>query len=340
MSQLDAATVVRRLGLGDDHRAWLEELEAAGPPTPPPVLPAPGEISVLFERLGIAHADAADLIRAWPSSDRTPEVWWLLERCHRCIVADLGQTSDLPSWPVLPRSLGALGRFFYAYVFLAAIPDARRWHQQHNIPDDVSWATLADLGRHLAVYRRVYREGGLDAPLWLRHHFRGALYHLGRLQFCRSRVPYEPAMLERLAVPSRHGDPALDLHIPEQGPLMSAACDHSLQWAGDFFPRHFPAERYRVVICTSWLLDDQLASYLEPDSNIVRFQRRFSLLPSSVDGDADVLMFVFRRAVPVLDELPQRTSLQRAVVSHLRAGHHWKVRTGWLDLGLRRLADG
>jgi hypothetical protein len=49
------------------------------------------------------------------------------------------------------------------------------------------------------------------------------------------------------------------------------------------------------------------------------------------------LMFVFRRAATSLNaaslnELPQRTSLERAVVGHLEGGHHWKVRTGWLDL--------
>jgi GNAT-like C-terminal domain/N-acyltransferase N-terminal domain len=333
MPQLDVATVHRRLGLGDDHRAWLDELEAAGPPTPPAALPSPDDVSLLLERLGIARADAADLIGAWPSPDRTPEVWWLLERCHRRIVGDLGQTSALAPWPSLPRSLGALGRLFYAYVFLAAVPDIRRWHRQRAIPDDVSWATLTDLGRHLAVYRRIHGESGLDYPVWLRSHFRGALYQLGRLQFCRSQIPYEPAVLERLAARFRHGDPVLDLHIPEAGPLTPAACDRSLRWARDFFPRYFPAERYGVAICTSWLLDDQLAAYLKPTSNIVRFQRRFSLLPGDVgDGDDDVLMFVFRRVAPALDELPQRTSLERAVVGHLHAGHHWKVRTGWLDL--------
>jgi hypothetical protein len=333
MPQLDVAAVRHRLGLGDDHRSWLEELAAAGPLTPPTVLPGPAAAAFLLKRLGVSPADAADLTRAWPSPDRTPEVWWLLARCHRRIVGDLGQTSALAPWPSLPRSLGALGRLFYAYVFLAAVPDVRRWHRQRSIPDDVSWATLADLGRHLAVYRRVHGEGGLEQPSWLRAHFRGALYQLGRLQFCRSQIPYEPAVLERLKVGFRHGDPALDLHIPEEGPLTPEACDRSLGWARDFFPRHLPAERYRVAICTSWLLDEQLTAYLKPTSNIVRFQRRFNLLPGDAgDGDDDVLMFVFRRAAPALDELPQRTSLERAVVAHLSAGHHWKVRTGWLDL--------
>jgi hypothetical protein len=139
-------------------------------------------------------------------------------------------------------------------------------------------------------------------------------------------------MLKRLSVPFRDGNPALDVHIPEAGPLTPATCDRSLQWAQDFFPVHFPTERYKVAICTSWLLDDQLANYLEPDSNIIRFQRRFRLLPGGGNGDEDMLMFVFRRAAPVLDELPQRTSLERAVVRHLEGGHHWKVRTGWLEL--------
>ena len=79
MPQLDAATVGQRLGLGDDHRAWLKELEAAGPSAPPPALPRSDDLALLFERLAISRLDAADLTKAWPSPDRTPEVWWLLE---------------------------------------------------------------------------------------------------------------------------------------------------------------------------------------------------------------------------------------------------------------------
>jgi hypothetical protein len=30
--------------------------------------------------------------------------------------------------------------------------------------------------------------------------------------------------------------------------------------------------------------------------------------------------------------LPQRTTLERAIVGHLRAGEHWRNRTGWLAL--------
>jgi GNAT domain-containint protein/N-acyltransferase family protein len=333
MPRLEAAAVRRRLGLGEDHRAFLEELAAAGPPAAPATLPGAAELPPLLCRLGVADQDTAELTRALPSPDRTPEVWWLLERCHRRVVADLGGISPVPRWPPLPRHLGALGRLFYAYVFLAAVPDVRGWHRRRGIPDDVSWATLADLGRHLAVVRRLHGEPGADPPMWLRNHFRGALYQLGRLQFCRARVWYEQAALDRLGVGFRHADPALELHIPEEGPLAPDACDDALRRARGFFPRYFPDERYQVVICTSWLLDDQLGAYLRPESNIMRFQRRFRVLPGGdTDGDEDILRFVFRRAAPALHELPRRTSLERAVVEHLRAGRHWKVRAGWLEL--------
>jgi hypothetical protein len=32
-----------------------------------------------------------------------------------------------------------------------------------------------------------------------------------------------------------------------------------------------------------------------------------------------------------LDDLPQRTTLERAIVAHLRAGGHWRARTGWFE---------
>jgi hypothetical protein len=33
-----------------------------------------------------------------------------------------------------------------------------------------------------------------------------------------------------------------------------------------------------------------------------------------------------------IDALPRDTRLQRAVVDHLRAGKHWRLRTGWFEL--------
>ncbi|WP_428833992.1 hypothetical protein [Microbispora maris] len=44
---------------------------------------------------------------------------------------------------------------------------------------------------------------------------------------------------------------------------------------GDFFPRRFPEEKPLVMVCRSWLLDEQPAECLPEDSDIVRFQSPF-----------------------------------------------------------------
>ena len=253
-----------------------------------------------MEELGLDDPDAAAVEAAsFPAERVEPYVSILRER--------MGDYEQLEPWPVVEP-------LFYPRVFLAALPHVRAYHAVRGIPDGVARATLADLGRVMRIYREANGAPGLDEQNWLTLHWRGALFELGRLQF------------------ERRGGGDLGLHIPGGAPLDPAAVDASLGQARPFFDRHFPEERHRTATCTSWLLDPQLAEALPPDSNIVGFQRRFELLGVPQPGDEDVFKFVFRRDDPPLDELPQRTTLERALVSHLRAGGHWRVRTGRLRI--------
>jgi hypothetical protein len=338
---LNAAEVGARLGLGDDFSSWLEELELIGPPPSPVSLPDKHEVGDLFSYLGVSAMDAAAIIDAWPQPAQVPEEWWLLQRCYQQLVTRIGEPYSSPQlrWKPFPQHLGTFGRLFYIYVFLAVLPAIRQWHRERDIPDDISWTTLADLGEHIAIHRRIFGVTGLDVPQWITLHFTGKIYRLGRLQFERyqfsPRYPINSDSKDRdaPAVLPSPGDPALSVHIPESGGSFSPdACSESFAWARSFFARYFPEEPYRFARCSSWLLDPHLASYLPPTSNIISFQRRFHLLEGGVNDDQSVIRFVFRRAAPSLDELPQRTTLERAVVSHLLAGGHWQFRAGWFVL--------
>ncbi len=325
---MDAVTT--RLGLAAEDHAWLAEL-ASLDPGDGPTLPDDPVAERRLTRLGLAAADLAGMLSARPGPDTHPDLWWLLARAHRQLVAGLGGGGPMVPWRPLPESLGPAGDFLFCWVFLAALDPVRDYHRGLGIPDPVSWATLADLGQQLAVSRLVLGRGGLAVPNWLTLHFRGSIYALGRLQF--QRVP-EPVV---------DGQPALSVHIPATGPMTPQACDESFAAARPFFDRYYPGERYRHAICHSWLLDEQLADYLPADSNIVRFQRRFRPIAPEPDdgpagaGDQAILEFVFRRrrgplTTEELDRLPQRTTLERAVVAHLRAGRHWRVASGWCPL--------
>lgn len=280
-------------------------------------------------RLGVVSPDLEAVVAAEPDPRRTPELWSLLEQCAERLRERIGRWEEpWGTWPEVAAGLGPEARCFWIYAYLAVLPDIRRWHRQRGVPDDISWATLADLGRHTARCRRRRGRTGLDcmdSVRWLRLHFSGALYALGRLQFNMYRLPngiggFAP------------GDAALGTHIPEAGPLTPEACEESLAWARTFFARHFPEHTYRVATCSSWLLDDQLAEYLAPTSNIMRFQRRFELRPGGVERDEDIFWFVFHRPPSAIDELQPRTTLERAIVAHVRAGRHWRVGTGSLRL--------
>ena len=65
------------------------------------------------------------------------------------------------------------------YAYLALVDVVTAYHRDHGIADAVSWVTLADLGRNLAVDRRMRGEGWPVMQSWLTLHARGGLYELG-----------------------------------------------------------------------------------------------------------------------------------------------------------------
>jgi hypothetical protein len=348
MLSAEGQRVRQDLRLGGEHAAWLDqldELEAAGDrgqAGQAGLPPAPDRVGGTLARLGVADDDAAAIIATRPELDRSPSLRWLLRRCVSLIADRMGD-AGAPSVPLpqLPAALGAAGRCFPAHLFLAAMPATLAWHRRQGIPPETSWATFADLGRHMAIYRTTHGMAGVDEPWWLMLHLQGLIYELGRLQYNLLRLGagssspgawYDRSQAGRLGIGFRPGDDGLGVHIPQAGPLTPASCDESMAAARPFFDRHFPSPTRRIAICESWLLDDQLSHYLPAGSNIVQFQRRFTLTPTWSSGDKDITQFVFRRSEGDLAGVPQGTVLERAVVTHLRAGRHWRLRCGWVRL--------
>ncbi|CAG7618221.1 acyltransferase domain-containing protein [Actinacidiphila bryophytorum] len=311
--RVDLDDIAARLGVPAEEVERVHRLAGDHPSAP---LPAKADAPAILERLAVRPDDAAEIMAGWPDPGSplwTAELRWLLDRSTALVRADLGGHLWLSPGPELPRERGPAWQHLYVYAYLALTGVVTGYHRDHGVAEDVTWATLADLGRNLAIDRRMDREGWPVMQSWLTLHARGGLYELGRLQFQR-------------------GGDTLDLHIPEAGPMTPAAVTASLDEARGFFPRHFPEEQYTEFACGSWLLDPQLLEYLPADSNIVRFQQRFELEPyeepEGLDADVEVLRFAFRSLSTPLDRLPRGTVLQRAVADHLKAGGHWQWRRG------------
>ena len=186
----------------------------------------------------------------------------------------------------------------------ARLPEVRARHATLGLTDEESWATLRDVFRA----HEVRGEEPFADVEWIEVVWSGRLAELGRLQF------------------ESRPDARLAVHIPETGPLAPAACDGSFARAREVFPH------YDVASCHSWVLDPALADVLSPGSNIVRFQRRFTLTDEGEDGNADVLRFVFHTLDPDLDKLEPTTTLERALLQRMHEGAQWRVPTGVTSL--------
>lgn len=325
------------LAMDETSEAQLAHLQDIGPPGFEVVLPTAEEAAIELLRLAVPHEDIDAVTACIPAVRQSAPLWWLLERCVHSLVQCIGSVQAPPRFPAFADRELALHRYFPILVFLVVLPRTRQHHRDHGVPQEISWHTLTDLGRHVAIHRRFHGTGGLRGPQWLFHHFRGMLYQLGRLQFQPGRLnDKQGEALTTAGLPYAPGDPCLYVHIPDFfGPLSPAACDAAFAQAKEFFARHYPQERYDVAVCGSWLLDDQLGEYLPPDSNIVRFQRRFTLAYASEgsdESDENIVRFVYGRDSFQLAELPRRTSLERAITDHLKAGRHWRSGTGFLLL--------
>ncbi|MBK5248512.1 MAG: DUF5596 domain-containing protein [Actinomycetales bacterium] len=271
------------------------------------------DLSEQLLRLGFRDEDARDALVAATTVLASPAQRQRVETLVPRLVAGIGDVT-------LERTANpwdddaARGEHLGAGVLpllamLATVPEVRAFHRSRGIGNEVSWKSLSDLGQQVRVHRLTYGTFGLHTHAWLTNAWFGGLYWLGRLQY---------------TVRPGGGGFVLSCHIPRTGPLPPGSVDESFATAATFFAEHFPDLPAAALHCASWLLDPQLADVLPATSNMVSFQRRWELYGEPHVGDEDVLFFVFARRGPVdLEALPRATSLERAVVDHLRHGGHW-----------------
>lgn len=241
------------------------------------------------------------------------------------------------SWPSLAdrvdtAAADAVRRWGWVLVYAAALPGLLRWHADHGLDPATSEQTVADVGAQVAAHRRITGGGGLADQEWLVLHATGRLVRVGRLQVAVGRAG--PALAVAAGVPVGTG--LLDLHVPATGGAMTPdACERSLAAAPGVVARLHPGLEPALITCTSWLLDDRLATVLPADSNIRAFAGRFTLLTRTAreEPDADIRRFLFSSPSGTdARDLPRDSSLRRAVADRMAAGEHWWTRSGWARL--------
>ena len=194
-------------------------------------------------------------------------------------------------------------------------------YEKRGIGEDVFLATMAFMARFSA--EAAARRGRVEWTWgrWFPRQLALKEFRLGSLEY---------EMTEGAAfggAPAGGEVKRIFLHIPADADLADGAVDASLAEARAFFSKYFPEFAAAEYVCESWMLSPALLTIKPRTSRVRRLCERFSIVFWEEDSPA-FRDWIFPMAVTApAEELPEETSLQRAVKKHLLAGG----KVGWAE---------
>jgi len=117
----------------------------------------------------------------------------------------------------------------------------------------------------------------------------------------------------------KRGDKILKVHIPPNGALTKDIVRESYLRAKQIYSEYFEDFAYDAFVCHSWMLSIELRDILKPTSNIIQFQNDYLHYPIRAKG-TDVFNFVFKLKFTTYEDMPEETSLQRAIKQKYLSG--------------------
>ena len=223
-----------------------------------------------------------------------------------------------PAWQVIAAQLPAWQEdngMAQLAVMLSAVSRTEEYYQQNGIPEDIFFSTMDCFRRFLEETHARTGQWAFDRGFWTWRQTGGLLFRLGTLEFeCRRAGPGPlPQGLEADA-------PVLGVHIPSDAVLGREELDEAYDMALQILSWESLClfGRPEAVICNSWLLAPALAGLLPEGSGIRCFAGDYRCF--AVDEEnREFYMWLFD-GCGVLEDLPERTSLQRAVKARLATG--------------------
>ena len=204
------------------------------------------------------------------------------------------------------------------FSILCRMPDAVKYMRSRGITDEmIKDSILTSFSNGLKKTDDGFFFDTLKLYSWTQLYIDGKLLRIGVLNFeLRDRVKEDCG--GRLSP----DDAVINVHIPPKVKLTEQNCEFAYNECARIVKSSFPEFDYKAFVCFSWMMDKQLKNMLKPDSNIVKFQSRYTTFFRDKPTDGGfVFVYGYPAGVkPDLGELAEDTSLRRAIKSHLLAG--------------------
>jgi len=202
-------------------------------------------------------------------------------------------------------------------VFLAAALHTRELYAKADIDDSIYIETMGFFNRAVREYKEINGVYGLDRTFWWWRHLSLNIFKLGALEFEMCIIDYAAD----LGFPGEKSIQVIWVHIPSNAVITREELDKSYKTANTFFKKYYPNFKYRCICSGAWLLSPVLKRILPYSSKILEFQSDFAITKIYLD-DQSYFAWVFKQKEKPADlsELPENTSLQRAIKKCLIEG--------------------
>ncbi|MBR6028047.1 MAG: DUF5596 domain-containing protein [Clostridia bacterium] len=182
--------------------------------------------------------------------------------------------------------------------------DTWEGYRKAGISLDIFRETMRFATRYLNDQLKAVGRYGFTAPWWFPRQLAMEEFRLGSLEF---------------ELATEDEGRFVSVHIPSDASLRPADVDESFARARAFIAAYFPGWTDAVWSCDSWMMAPVLNRLLPGDSNILAFQRRFTLRSLNLATNGAISWVFPGRREPSPD-LQEDTSLQRRMKAFVLSG--------------------
>lgn len=173
-------------------------------------------------------------------------------------------------------------------------------YMEKGISEKIFFDTAGFIPRFLNEHKRVHGTSAFTWAHWIPRQIAMEEFRIG---------DYEYELID-------DGEKKkISLHIPSDAELASG----DIEAVYPFLERYYPEYSGAEMFCSSWLLVPALRELLDKDSNIIKFQSRFSVYEVDEDSLSFMDWVYSSREIPY-SELPEGTTLQRNMKKYLLSG--------------------
>ncbi len=185
-------------------------------------------------------------------------------------------------------------------------------YQEKNISEQIYVDTMKCFTRFIGECKVKTGREDFDRAWWTYRQLSGVILRIGELEY---------------ELREENATRKVDIHIPSDAKFTPEMVDESLGQAQAFLEKYYPKYVGCDFVCESWLLSPKLKEVLSAESNIIRFQNRFTIVKEDENAE-DIFEWVFQTSPECgSSRLKENTTLQKKIKQLLLRGE--KVGIAW-----------